>query len=104
MSFDSERSSPCMEGFGSGGGSRCRNWLHICKFDLPYLVERAETLKVNEFPILGRTRNSYLQIRDILFSSRQYGIRESKEVTIEGHVQFDLLQITQVYGFYDQCL
>jgi hypothetical protein len=28
-----------------------------------------------------------------LILCRQYGIRESKEVTIEGHVQFDLLQV-----------
>jgi DNA polymerase delta subunit 1 len=68
---------------------------NICKFDLPYLIERAETLKVNEFPILGRIRNSRLRIRDTSFSSRQYGIRESKEVTIEGRVQFDLLQAMQ---------
>jgi DNA polymerase delta subunit 1 len=43
---------------------------NICKFDLPYLIERAETLKVNEFPILGRIRNSRLRIRDTSFSSR----------------------------------
>jgi hypothetical protein len=28
-----------------------------------------------------------------LFLSRQYGVRESKDVTIEGRVQFDLLQV-----------
>lgn len=28
-----------------------------------------------------------------LYSSRQYGVRESKDVTIEGRVQFDLLQV-----------
>ncbi|KAK1300463.1 DNA polymerase delta catalytic subunit [Acorus calamus] len=31
---------------------------NICKFDLPYLIERAEALKIAEFPILGRIRNS----------------------------------------------
>ncbi|XP_068647380.1 DNA polymerase delta catalytic subunit-like isoform X1 [Aristolochia californica] len=65
---------------------------NICKFDLPYLIERAEALKIPEFPILGRIRNSRVRIKDTTFSSRQLGMRESKEVTIEGRVQFDLLQ------------
>lgn len=68
---------------------------NICKFDLPYLIERAEVLKIAEFPILGRIRNSRVRVRDSNFSSRQYGTRESKEVTIEGRVQFDLLQVMQ---------
>ncbi|KAK9135052.1 hypothetical protein Syun_014382 [Stephania yunnanensis] len=68
---------------------------NIIKFDLPYLIERAEVLKVAEFPILGRIRNSRVRVRDATFSSRQYGTRESKEVTIEGRVQFDLLQAMQ---------
>jgi hypothetical protein len=30
---------------------------------------------------------------DDAFLSRQYGTRESKDVTLEGRVQFDLLQV-----------
>jgi len=29
---------------------------NICNFDLPYLIKRAETLKVDEFPYWGRNR------------------------------------------------
>ncbi|KAL2347216.1 hypothetical protein Fmac_001216 [Flemingia macrophylla] len=68
---------------------------NICKFDLPYLIERAVNLKIAEFPILGRIRNSRVRVKDTTFSSRQYGTRESKEVTVEGRVQFDLLQVMQ---------
>lgn len=68
---------------------------NICKFDLPYLIERAEALGIPEFPILGRVRNSRVRVRDTTFSSRQHGTRESKEVTIEGRVQFDLFQAVQ---------
>ncbi|KAM3750541.1 hypothetical protein ACB098_04G044200 [Castanea mollissima] len=68
---------------------------NICKFDLPYLIERAETLEIAEFPMLGRIRNSRVRVKDTTFSSRQMGTRESKEVTIEGRVQFDLLQAMQ---------
>ncbi|XP_023518307.1 DNA polymerase delta catalytic subunit [Cucurbita pepo subsp. pepo] len=68
---------------------------NICKFDLPYLIERAEALKIAEFPILGRIRNSKVRVKDTTFSSRQLGTRESKEITVEGRVQFDLLQAMQ---------
>ncbi|KAJ4831435.1 DNA polymerase delta catalytic subunit [Turnera subulata] len=68
---------------------------NICKFDLPYLIERAQTLGIAEFPILGRIRNSRVRVKDTTFSSRQLGTRESKEVTVEGRVQFDLLQAMQ---------
>ncbi|XP_052189553.1 DNA polymerase delta catalytic subunit [Diospyros lotus] len=68
---------------------------NICKFDLPYLIQRADVLGISEFPILGRIRNSRVRVKDTTFSSRQYGTRESKEVTVEGRVQFDLLQVMQ---------
>ncbi|XP_044469856.1 DNA polymerase delta catalytic subunit-like isoform X2 [Mangifera indica] len=68
---------------------------NICKFDLPYLIERAQTLGIVEFPMLGRIRNSRVRVKDTTFSSRQLGTRESKEVTVEGRVQFDLLQVVQ---------
>lgn len=68
---------------------------NICKFDLPYLVERAQTLRIPEFPILGRVRNSRVRVKDTTFSSRQYGTRESKDVTLEGRVKFDLFQAMQ---------
>lgn len=68
---------------------------NICKFDLPYLLERAKVLGIAEFPLLGRISNSRVRVKDTTFSSRQYGTRESKEVTVEGRVQFDLLQVMQ---------
>ncbi|KAE8733567.1 DNA polymerase delta catalytic subunit [Hibiscus syriacus] len=42
---------------------------NICKFDLPYLIERAQTLGIAEFPILGRIRNSRAMQRDYKLSS-----------------------------------
>ncbi|GFY91305.1 DNA polymerase delta subunit 1 [Actinidia rufa] len=58
---------------------------------------RAEALGIPEFPMLGRVRNSRVRVKDTTFSSRQYGTRESKEVTVEGRVQFDLLQKEDVH-------
>ncbi|KAL9233345.1 hypothetical protein vseg_008362 [Gypsophila vaccaria] len=68
---------------------------NICNFDLPYLIQRASALEIGEFPILGRIRGSRVRVKDKTFSSRQMGTRESKETTMEGRVQFDLLQIMQ---------
>ena len=68
---------------------------NILKFDLPYLIERAETLKVREFNYLGRVKNSVVRMKDTVFSSRAYGTRETKEITIEGRVQFDLFTVIQ---------
>ncbi|CAN1169464.1 DNA polymerase delta catalytic subunit [Linum perenne] len=68
---------------------------NICNFDLPYLIERAQSLGISEFPVLGRIRNCRVRVKDATFSSRQYGTRESKEVALEGRVQFDLLQAMQ---------
>ena len=60
---------------------------NIINFDLPYLLNRAAALKVRDFPVWGRVRNSQLRMRDATFSSKAYGTRESKEITIEGRVQ-----------------
>ncbi|KAL8166299.1 hypothetical protein V2J09_007798 [Rumex salicifolius] len=70
---------------------------NICNFDLPYLIQRAEALGIQEFPFLGRLKSSRVRMKDATFSSRQYGTRESKEIAIEGRVQFDLLQKEDVH-------
>jgi DNA polymerase delta subunit 1 len=62
-------------------------------FDLPYLLSRARTLGVKAFPLLGRIKGSGSVVRDKTFSSRQVGTRESKEVTMDGRVQLDVLQV-----------
>ena len=61
-------------------------------FDVPYLLDRAESLGMSDFPMWGRMRDSRIRMRNTTFSSKAYGTRESKEITIEGRVQFDLLQ------------
>ncbi|KAG9349935.1 hypothetical protein JZ751_026288 [Albula glossodonta] len=66
---------------------------NIQNFDLPYLLNRAATLKVNMFPYLGRVRGIKSVIRDSSFQSKQMGRRENKAVNMEGRVQFDLLQV-----------
>ncbi|KAM6904983.1 DNA polymerase delta catalytic subunit [Xenentodon cancila] len=66
---------------------------NIQNFDLPYLLNRAATLKVNYFPYLGRVRNMKSVLRESSFQSKQMGRRENKTINMEGRVQFDLLQV-----------
>ncbi|XP_060705472.1 DNA polymerase delta catalytic subunit isoform X2 [Hemiscyllium ocellatum] len=66
---------------------------NIQNFDLPYLINRAQALKVTTFPFLGRIPSIKSVIRDSSFQSRQMGRRENKVINIEGRVQFDLLQV-----------
>ena len=68
---------------------------NIINFDFPYLINRAATLGVEDFPYWGRMVGSKLRMKDTTFSSKAYGTRDSKEITIEGRVQFDLLQALQ---------
>ena len=68
---------------------------NINNFDTPYLINRAEALKIRSFPFLGRVANMPSKIKDKTFQSKQVGTRESKEVNMEGRVQFDVMQILQ---------
>jgi DNA polymerase delta subunit 1 len=53
------------------------------------------TLKVGSFPYLGRISGQPTRMKDKVFQSKQAGTRESKEINIEGRVQFDMLPILQ---------
>ena len=44
-------------------------------------------LKVADFPFFGRCQRSRVRMRDTTFSSKAYGTRDMKEITIEGRVQ-----------------
>lgn len=68
---------------------------NTANFDLPYLLDRAKTLKCNDFPYLGRITRSQSVAKDTSFSSKAYGTRESKVVNIEGRLQLDMLQVMQ---------
>ncbi|KAI5950341.1 POL3 [Candida jiufengensis] len=64
-------------------------------FDIPYILDRAKALKLNNFPYFGRLKHVKQEIKDAVFSSRAYGTRENKVVNIDGRMQLDLLQFIQ---------
>ena len=68
---------------------------NIINFDIPYLFDRAATLKVNDFPMMSRIKNTETKIKNAMFSSKAYGTKESKEIGMFGRAFFDLLQVVQ---------
>ena len=65
-------------------------------FDFPYLLDRAETLGVSDFPYWGRMIGTKVRMRDTVFSSKAiWDAYESKEISCEGRVQFDMLRAIQ---------
>jgi DNA polymerase delta subunit 1 len=66
---------------------------NINNFDIPYLINRANHLKVGDFVYLGRIKNIKSVIKDSVIQSKQMGRRENKQVNFEGRVPFDLLFI-----------
>lgn len=68
---------------------------NIANFDIPYLIDRAKHLKINNFPYFGRIITQKCEVNNTSFSSKAYGSRESKFTDISGRLQFDMLQIMQ---------
>ncbi|KAF8315418.1 hypothetical protein DL93DRAFT_2196769 [Clavulina sp. PMI_390] len=69
---------------------------NIAQFDFPYLLDRAQALKVDaQFCELGRLVGVKTQTKDTHFSSKAYGQRDSKETVLDGRLQLDLLQYMQ---------
>lgn len=65
---------------------------NFVNFDFPYIIERADFLKIKNFPSFSRIFN-YSRIKQTTLSSKALGIRDSKEINIEGRIQFDMLQV-----------
>ncbi|KAL1921871.1 uncharacterized protein VTP21DRAFT_10513 [Calcarisporiella thermophila] len=68
---------------------------NTANFDIPYLLDRAKSLKVDSFPFLGRLRGVRSEARDSRFSSKAYGTRDNKHTNLDGRLQIDLLQVMQ---------
>ncbi|CAM9213746.1 unnamed protein product [Choristocarpus tenellus] len=69
---------------------------NIQNFDVPYLLNRANTLAkkcpgLSKFAEWGRLRGSRATMKDSTFQSSAYGKRENVDTTIDGRVMFDML-------------
>lgn len=66
---------------------------NINNFDLPYIIDRAEALKLNKFARLSRIITKICTVKTANLSSKQMGTHEHKEVNLEGRVIFDMYQV-----------
>ena len=69
---------------------------NVQNFDIPYLLDRAETLSktssvIKGFAQWGRIQNCKAKMRDTTFQSAAFGKRNNVETTVEGRVIFDML-------------
>ena len=77
---------------------------NVQNFDVPYLLDRAETLskkdkksahRLRPFKYWGRVKGSPAKMKDSTFQSAAYGKRTNVETTIDGRVIFDMLPYMQ---------
>ena len=66
---------------------------NFVNFDIPYLINRAEALKIKDYPQFSKLKGNVSKMKDNMVSSRALGTHYLKDINIEGRVQFDLLQI-----------
>ena len=68
---------------------------NIANFDFPYLLDRADHLKIKNFSQWTRLKSIYSQAKTSNFSSKQMGNRDTKATNTNGRLQLDLLQLVQ---------
>jgi DNA polymerase delta subunit 1 len=50
-------------------------------------------LKIEKYSTFSKLRNTYSRIKQTTLSSKALGTRDSKDINMEGRIQFDMLQI-----------
>lgn len=65
---------------------------NTANFDFPYLINRAEALKLHDFPYFGRLKTKRNEVSVEKFSSKAYGNLENKVTNTDGRIQIDMLQ------------
>jgi DNA polymerase delta subunit 1 len=68
---------------------------NTANFDLPYLYNRAKQLGASKFPYLGRLKGIQSKLSDTKFTSKAFGSREDKALSMDGRIPFDVLQVLQ---------
>lgn len=65
---------------------------NIANFDIPYLLRRAQALKIHDqFALWGRIENQCARMKEMTFQSSAYGKRNNVQTTIQGRCIFDLI-------------
>lgn len=65
---------------------------NIKGFDLPYILDRGEILKIDNFAVLGRSQKR-VKARETTMSSNEFGSISSTEVEIDGRLVMDMMLV-----------
>ncbi|CXI06651.1 DNA polymerase delta catalytic subunit, putative [Plasmodium berghei] len=66
---------------------------NIINFDIPYILNRGTALNLKKLKYIGRIKNIPSLVKDANFSSKQFGSHETKEININGRIQFDVYDL-----------
>lgn len=67
---------------------------NIMKFDFPYLLDRAEHLKINNFPLISRIKHTVTKARNIVSNSaKAFNNRDIIQINIDGRSMIDIYLI-----------
>uniref|UniRef100_A0A8C9GXL5 DNA polymerase n=1 Tax=Piliocolobus tephrosceles TaxID=591936 RepID=A0A8C9GXL5_9PRIM len=66
---------------------------NIINFDLPYILNRGTALNLKKLKYLGRIKNIFSSIKESNISSKQFGPHDTKEININGRIQFDVYDL-----------
>lgn len=70
---------------------------NIINFDLPYLITRAQNyFKIPGYGKFGRVIGSTSKIKNAVYQSKAMGMRDTKDINMEGRIQLDMLMIMHV--------
>ena len=64
---------------------------NIITFDLPFIIGRSIALEMPNYAYFGRVKDVVTRVKETTFTSKVLGTRETKEMNIEGRIQFDML-------------
>jgi DNA polymerase delta subunit 1 len=56
-------------------------------------MDRAEALKIAGFPKFSKLKGQMSKMKSTTLQSKAIGIRDSKDINMEGRVQFDMMTI-----------
>lgn len=59
---------------------------NIVNFDFPYIIDRANHLKMERFPYFSKLSKTLSKVKSTTLSSKALGIRDSKDINIEGRI------------------
>jgi len=63
-------------------------------FDIPYIIDRAAALRFDtNYAKFGRLKKTVSKVKDQTLQIKALGLRESKDVNIEGRIQLDMMQV-----------